>query len=154
MQRTEQEGTEGLATHPSLCSTLWKTRHIPGEMRKGGGTVNHHWLSVSHTHTCTRAHTHTHTHTHKVSHSFRVSTLREQGEQAEFIGGKVKPHHLLSVSHTHTQARMHVHAHTCTHTPTHKVSILILSLCFRVSTLREQAEFIGGKVKFHSLCSR
>ena len=104
----------------------------------------------SHTHTCMRTHTHTHTHTHKVSpHSFRVSTLREHGEQAEFIGGKVKPHHLLSVSHTHTQA--------CTH----KVSILILSLCFRVSTLREQAEFIvgkvefiGGKVKFHSLCTR
>ena len=146
MQRTEQGGTEGLATHPSLSSTLWKTRHTPGEMRKGGGTVNHYWLSVSHTHACMRTHIHTRTHTHTkcqyLSHSFRVSTLREHGEQAEFIGGKVKPHHLLSVSHTHMQAH------------THKVSILILSLCFRVSTLREQAEFIGGKVKFHSLCTR
>ena len=38
-------------------------RHIPGEMRKGGGTVNHHWLSVSHTHACTHAHMRTHTYT-------------------------------------------------------------------------------------------
>ena len=120
-------------------------------MRKGGGTVNHHWLSVSHTHT----RTHTHTKCQYLSHSFKVSTLRERGGQlqAKFIGGKVKPHHLVSVSHTHMQA----HTHVCTHTHTHIVSILILSLCFRVSTLREQgeqAEFIGGKIKFHSLCTR
>ena len=90
MQRTEQGGTEGLATHPSLCSIyIVETRHISGEMRKGGGTVNHHWLSVSHIHMRTHTHTHAHTHTHTQTHKlliFRVSTLREQGEQAEFIG--------------------------------------------------------------------